>query len=182
LATQQQALADAAAIHHINACADAIHRVFPGVLINVNVFTFAAVGRAGPGDFHTDRAGWKNRVPVRPLAMTRSQTDMIDVHFYPGSLEQYRRDLESIEFEKLQQAARAAGKPLITGEFGLFKAQFQDDFDAGCRFLQQEWLPQLRRDWDGWLYWTYDTHEQPRLWNAADHESAIFKILADGLR
>lgn len=179
LAADKQKLADASAIHHINACAEAIHEVFPGVPINVNVFTYAAVGRTGPGDFHADPAGWKNRVPFRPLAIVRSQADMIDVHFYSGSQAKYQSDLKSIEFAQLRRAAAASGKPLICGEFGLFKKQFQDDFAAGCRFLQQEWLPVLNRDWSGWLYWTYDTHEQPRLWNAADHESAIYRILAE---
>jgi hypothetical protein len=36
--------------------------------------------------------------------------------------------------------------------------------------------------WHGWLYWTYDTHEQPRLWNAAHDDFAIFRILADQLK
>ena len=182
LATQKQELADEGGIHHINMCADAVHKVFPGVLINVNVFTYAAVGRTGPDDFHLDSAAWRNRVPFRPLAIARSKADMVDVHFYSGSLDQYRRDLASIEFDRLKQTASAFGKPLIVGEFGLFKGQFNDDFDAGCRFLRNEWLPALRRDWDGWLYWTYDTHEQPRLWNAAHDDYAIFRILADQLK
>ncbi|MBL7040988.1 MAG: cellulase family glycosylhydrolase [Pirellulaceae bacterium] len=179
LATQKLQLADDCAIHHINACADAIHEVFPAVLINVNVFTFAAVGRTGPGDFHVEKAGWRNRVPFRPLAIVRSKADMVDVHFYSGTMDKYRKDLESIEFEKLKQTASAAGKPLIVGEFGVFKNQFADDFETACRFLRNDWLPRLNRDWDGWLYWTYDTHEQPRLWNAAHDDFAIFRVLAD---
>jgi hypothetical protein len=178
LATQKQDLADDSAIHYINTCAAAIHEVFPSVLINVNVFTYAAVGRRGPGDFHKDKAGWRNRVPFRPLAIARSRADMIDVHFYCSTLSRYQEDLKSIEFARLRQVAQDAGKPLIVGEFGLFKEQFAGDFDAGRRFLRDDWLPALNRDWQGWLYWTYDTHEQPRLWNAADHSSAIFKILA----
>ena len=97
-------------------------------------------------------------------------------------MDQYHHDLKSIEFDRLQPAAAAAGKPLVVGEFGLFKSQFQGDYDAGCRFLRDDWLPALNRDWDGWLYWTYDTHEQPRLWNAADHDFAIYKILTSALQ
>lgn len=178
LATQKQELADGAAIHHVNVCADAIGEVFPGLLVNVNVFTYAAVGRSGPGDFHEDSAAWRNRVPFRPLAMVRSRADMVDVHFYCSTLDRYRQDLKSIEFEELKRAAKAAGKPLIVGEFGLFKDQFNGDFEAACRFLQHDWMPALNQDWRGWLYWTYDTFEQPRLWNAADSEFAIFEILA----
>jgi len=178
LATQKAEMADQCAVHHIDTCADAIHEVFPGVLINVNVFTFAAVGRAGPGDFHLERAGWRNRVPFRPLAIVRSKADMVDVHFYSGTLGRYRQDLESIEFDELKPAAVAVGKPLIVGEFGMFKNQFAGGFEVGCRFLRDEWLPALNRDWDGWLYWTYDTHEQPRLWNAAHGDFHIFEILA----
>ena len=182
LATQKQELADDGAIHHINACAGAIHTVFPGVLINVNVFTYAAVGRTGPGDFHLDQARWRNRVPFRPTAIVRSKADMVDVHFYSSTLEAYRRDLESIEFDRLKRNAAAAGKPLIAGEFGMFNDQFDSDFSAACRFLKEDWLPALNRDWAGWLYWTYDTDEQPRLWNAAHDDFAIFRILADGVR
>ena len=180
LATQKQELADSAAIHFINACCDAIHEVLPDVLVNANVFTYAAVGRSGPCDFHEDEAAWRNRVPFRPLAIVRSKADMVDVHFYCNTLDGYQRDLQSIEFDELKTAARVAGKPLIAGEFGLFKSQFNDDFDAACRFLRHEWLPALNQDWQGWLYWTYDTHEQARLWNAADREFAIFEILAGG--
>ena len=180
LATQKQELADDSVIHYVDACADAIHEVFPGVPINVNVFSFAAVGRTGPGDFHIDKAGWRNRVPFRPLAITRSKADMVDVHFYSATLDTYRRDLDSIEFEQLRRAAAATGKPLIVGEFGLFKHQFGDDFEAACGFLKDQWLPELNRHWEGWLYWTYDTHEQPRLWNAAHSDFAVFKILAAG--
>ncbi len=178
LATQKQELADGAAIHFVNVCADAIHEVFPGVLVNVNVFTYAAVGRSGPCDFHEDNAAWRNRIPFRPLAIVGSRADMVDVHFYTSTLDGYQRDLESIEFDELKRAAKAAGKPLIVGEFGLFKSQFNDNFDAACRFLKHEWLPALNHDWQGWLYWTYDTHEQRRLWNAADREFAIFEMLA----
>jgi len=178
LATQKQELADSAAIHFINACCDAIHEIVPDVLVDANVFTYAAVGRSGPGDFHEDEAAWRNRFPFRPLAIARSKADMVDVHFYCHTLDAYQRDLESIEFDELKAAARVAGKPLIVGEFGLFKGQFNEDFDAACRFLRREWVPALNRDWQGWLYWTYDTHEQPRLWNAADHEFAIFEMLA----
>jgi hypothetical protein len=90
---------------------------------------------------------------------------MIDVYFYCGALDGYQRDLKSIEFEKLKRAAEVAGKPMIVGEFGMFKSQFTDDFDAACQYLQSAWLPALNQDWQGWFYWTYDTHEQPRLWN-----------------
>ena len=178
LATQKTELADECAVHHINTCADAIHEVFPGVLINVNVFTFAAVGRTGAGDFHLEKAGWRNRVPFRPLAIASSKADMVDVHFYSGTLERYRQDLASIEFDQLERTAAAAGKPLIVGEFGVFKNQSGGDFEAACRFLGDEWLPELNRHWNGWLYWTYDTHEQSRLWNAAHGDFAVFKILA----
>jgi hypothetical protein len=142
------------------------------------VFTFAAVGRSGAGDFHLEKARWRNRVPFRPLAIARSKADMVDVHLYSGTLERYRQDLESIEFDQLRQTAAAAGKPLIVGEFGVFKGQFDGDFEAACQFLRDQWLPELNRDWGGWLYWTYDTHEQPRLWNAAHDEFSIFRILA----
>lgn len=90
--------------------------MFAGVLINVNVFTFAAVGRSGPGDFRLEKAGWRNRVPFRPLAIARSKADMVDVHFYSGTLERYQQDLESIEFDELKRATEAAGKPLIAGD------------------------------------------------------------------
>ena len=62
-------------------------------------------------------------MPFRPLAIARSKADMVDVHFYSGSLEKYRQDLESIEFDRLQRTAADTGKMLIVGEFGVFKEQ-----------------------------------------------------------
>lgn len=179
LPAQRQELADEGAIHFINQLADALHRARPGTLVGASVFTYAAVGRSGPGDFRMLKAGWQNRVPFRPQALLRSRADFLDVHFYSADRKAFERDLASVEFDEVRRRARETGKPLFVGEFGAFKGAFPKVEPAA------DWLAALtmefgRRGFAGWLHWTYDTHEQSaELWHACDGESAIYRRLKD---
>ncbi len=173
LPAQRQELADDAAIGFINRMADVIHEAHPGALVSASVFTYAAVGREGPGDFHGEKAGWKNRVPFRPLALARSKVDFIDLHFYAENETVWAHDLRSVEFEELMRVARAQGKPLFVGEFGAFKSKFPS-VETAVEWVGT-WSGQFAaRGFAGWLYWTYDTDEQPELWNACEGQRAVY--------
>ena len=177
LPEQRQELADDAAVFYIDRMCAAIRAAQPGALVCAGVFTYRAVGKTGPGDFTVEQAGWKNRFPFRPLALLRSQADFLDLHFYPANANELERDLHSIEFPAVQRAARASGKPLVAGEFGAFKPSHPAAAAAAA------WVAELGGRFQtlgfaGWLYWTYDTHEQSQeLWNARDSEDLIYRRL-----
>jgi hypothetical protein len=176
LAREKSELADDAAVWWTDRMCDAIRSVLPEALIDVNVFTYNAVGRSGPGDFSVKDEGWRNRYPFRPLSLVRSKADIIDIHLYPGDEAEYSADLRSIEFEELSRAAARRGKVLFVGEFGAFKARFPRVGDAAA--WMSRLAPRIVEDgFAGWLYWTYDGLEQERLWHAKESDGAIFRAL-----
>ncbi len=176
LPAQRQELADDAAVGFVNRMAEVIHAAQPGALVSASVFTYAAVGRDGPNDFRVEKAGWKNRVPFRPLALARSKADFIDLHFYAEDGKAWERDLRSVEFDEFRRVSREFGKPLFVGEFGAFKSTFKTVESAAA--WMGTWSAQfVPRGFAGWLYWTYDTDEQPELWNACEGQRAVYERL-----
>ncbi len=176
LPAQRQELADDAAVGFINRVAAAIHDVQPDALVSASVFTYAAVGKDGPGDFRVVQADWKNRVPFRSLALARSKADFVDLHFYAENGAAWERDLRSVEFDQVRQVSRELGKPLLVGEFGAFKGKFPTVESAAAWI--GEWSAQFAsRGFAGWLYWTYDTSEQPELWNACEGQRLTYQRL-----
>lgn len=174
LATDKTRLADEMAVYWIDQLAAAVRAEIPGALINANVFTYRAVGRSGPGDFHREKAAWKNRYPFRPTALLRSTADVIDIHIYASNPAELRADMKSIEHSRLRAALNATpNKAFIVGEFGVFKATFPKLPTAAA------WVADMSRCFPnlgaaGWMYWTYDTDEQERLWNAKAGQGMIF--------
>lgn len=172
-----QRLADDAVVNWANACVDAIKAVDPHAMVNVNVFTFAAVGRSGPASLRKDQTK-DRRFPARPLALTRSKLSYIDIHFYPfddGTLE---KDLKSIEFDQLKQACAERGMPMIMGEFGAFRKPYPTVQDAAAA-MQQHLQRVYSLGFQGYIYWTYDTDEQEFLWNARSEDGTILDALME---
>jgi hypothetical protein len=174
---QRQELADDGAIHFLNRMVDAVHDVHPGALVSASVFTYAAVDRSGPGDFSVKQAAWQNRIPFRPLAILESKVDFLDLHFYTADPEAWQRDLASVEFDRVRTLADRLGKPMIVGEFGAFKRPFPTIEPAAAWI--GTWTGMFPQNgFAGWLYWTYDTHEQSdQLWHACDGRDAIYESL-----
>lgn len=177
LPSQLQELADDSAIFFINTMAEAIHSRHPGAMVSASVFTYAAVGKRGPGDFSVDKAAWKNRIPFRPMAILRSKADFLDLHFYAADVTRWEKDLNSVEFEQVRQLAATMGKPIIVGEFGVFK-KAHPNLAVAAQWMQQMTQGFSHHGFAGWLHWTYDTHEQSNeLWHACDGDGAIYNLL-----
>jgi len=177
LATDKERLADDMAVYWVDQMAAAVRAEIPDALINANVFTYHAVGRKGPGDFHQSKAAWKNRYPFRPTALLRSSADVIDIHFYAASTARLDQDLKSIEHDQLVAGlAKAPDKALIVGEFGVFKRAFPElRAGAECVRTMADRFPAA--GFAGWIYWTYDSDRQEQLWNAMSDHSVIFSTL-----
>lgn len=119
-----QALMDAAIEAWASACADAIHEADSAALVSASVFTFAAVGRHGPGALSRDKTT-DDRIPAAPRALLRSRLDFIDIHLYAnrGPIDRLEEDvaatLASVEFADVRREARQYGKPILAGEVGV---------------------------------------------------------------
>jgi plastocyanin len=105
----------------------------------------------------------------------RSTADFIDLHPYP------RVELTLPQYMENFGISQPTPKPVIMGEFGAFKFSFPSPQDAAS--VLQEW----QRDscaygFDGWLLWTWDTNEQPELWNALSGDGVIEQALAPATR
>lgn len=119
-----QALMDAATRAWASACADPIHAADPEALVSASIFTFAAVGREGPGTWSKDFTK-DMRTPVRPLALLESSLDFVDLHLYAGRsktrniTQHLQHDLASVELPALVAAAKRLSKPILIGESGI---------------------------------------------------------------
>jgi len=176
-ATLQQ-LADRATLHYASVLNTAIKEEDPEALFSINLFTFAAVGRSGPGSLYTDRTP-DVRFPARALTLAGSAIDYLDIHLYPSGFAALERDLQSIEWEQTRRLLEENGKPALIGETGVFR-EWQPDPQAAAAQMQQLLPEMLRAGFQGFLYWTYDCDEQSQqLWHAIDKKNpAILNRLA----
>ncbi|HKG39120.1 MAG TPA: hypothetical protein VKB25_09050 [Conexibacter sp.] len=143
-----------------NRLAAAIRSVDPAALVTMGVYTHAAVGQGGPNGIV--QATPDNRRPARPALLARDSTlSFLDVHLYPteqpnGVNQPYTvdGDLSSSEW------AGIAGKPVVIGELGAVKSFWGDDLNAAAYGMRDLQVTTCKLGAAGWLYWTFDTHEQ----------------------
>ena len=144
----------------------AIKAVSPQTLVGVGMFTYSAVGRA----FASSKAlppctpsAEDCRVPPRPSVLERC-VDILDLHVYqaPG-LGSLKADLDSSDWESLALNSAA----IVMGEFGAWRKNpsvFSNETTAAKAMVHQQ-VQSCKFSFQGWLFWTADTWEQPRLWN-----------------
>eukprot|EP00041_Stephanoeca_diplocostata_P001165 m.18975 g.18975 ORF g.18975 m.18975 type:complete len:468 (-) comp11666_c0_seq1:96-1499(-) len=172
----RQALADDSLAFWTDTAASAIRSVDPQALVTVGMFTYAAVGKNASTSFGLPaQARGTNadpRVPPRPAVLARlsSGIDVVDLHVYhvpkmpQGTPWNLVADLTSSAF-----GANGCGErvPTIMGEFGAWKVNpslFPTATLATSAMVHQQTSSCSFR-FSGWLFWTLDTWEQPRLWN-----------------
>jgi hypothetical protein len=172
-----QRLADDAIQNWADLCVKAFHKHDECALVGANVFTFHAVGRSGPV-FHFKENRGDRRFPARPLALAKSSIDFLDIHLYAAEdvEESMRKDLESVEYPEVKRECQKLGKPIIMGEFGAFKERFPDLAEA-AKAMQKQAELSSELGFKGWIYWTYDSDEQTRLWNAKSKSGVILNAL-----
>jgi hypothetical protein len=138
----------------------AIRSVDPAALVTTGVYTHAAVGKDGPDGIA--QTAPDNRYPARPALLARDSTlSFLDVHLYPteqpnGVNQPYTldRDVNSSEW------AGIAGKPVVIGELGAVKSFWNGDLSAAAYGMRDLQVETCKLGAAGWLYWTFDTHEQ----------------------
>jgi len=163
---QRQQMMDDNLVNWIDAVRAAIREVDPTALVGVGFFQPQGPNPTRIGD---------NRVIRTYPALWESSADFVDLHAYPGlelTLAQY---VENFELGKL------AIKPVIMGEFGAFKSAYVS-VSAAAQALQAWQVQSCPYGFDGWLIWTWNTDEQPELWNAQSQGGAIAEALAPARR
>lgn len=162
-----QALMDDNIVAWSNLCAGAIREADPEALVSAGVFSFAAVGRGGPGTLSKDQTK-DTRVPARLTALLRADLDYLDLHLYAwrtkdqGITDYLARNLASVEWEQLSAAARTAGKPILSGETGVFANYLRKapnwqeiDHELGVACFEEHLRGMKERGFAGALYWIY---------------------------
>lgn len=164
---QAQELMDAVLVQWADCCAVAIRKADPEALVSTGLFSFAAVGRGGPGTRSQDQTA-DERIPGRPLALLRSTLDYLDLHLYAWRTPEksvawhLERNLDSSEWDAVRSAARELGKPLISGECGLFANYLRSapnwqeiNHELGAECFREHVEGMGRAGLAGALYWSY---------------------------
>ena len=165
VAADRQQAADANTNRWAGLCRDAIRAHLPATLVTVGVFTFQAVHKAGPNGLLLDGCeagapppkGVDCRFPARPLWLSRAGLDFLDVHIYQpdGSPAALAANLATEEWGAIANAT-----PIVMGEFGC-NAEWGLNATTCAPRVRQLQISSCDQGFVGWLFWTYDTAEQP---------------------
>jgi hypothetical protein len=162
----KQQMMDDNLVHWIDEVRAAIQAVDPTGLVGSGFFVPQGPNEARPGD--------PRLIRTYP-AIWDSKADFIDLHAYPGTgltLSQY---VENFEIGGI------ANRPILMGEFGAFTFSFGSAAIA-AQALQDWQVESCSFGFDGWLLWTWDTDEQPELWNGMSSGGVIQRALAPSIR
>lgn len=145
-----------------------------GAILEVDPTALVSVGFFHPQEPHPSRIG-DPRYAVSAPAIWESQLDFIDLHAYPGfdlSLKQY---MDNFGLKDMRE------KPVIMGEFGGEVTRFASVDAAAQRFVDWQ-IESCEYGFDGWLFWTWDTLEQPDFLNAKMERGKIEQALSPAAR
>jgi hypothetical protein len=159
---QKDAMLDEGLVFWIERVRAAIRVVDPTALV--------AIGFFEPQQPNLSRSGDQRLVRTR-AAIRGSSADLVDLHASPGvdlTLPQY---MENFGVDGTET------KPIVLGEVGALKAAFPS-LDETPYALQDWQRDSCRFGVDGWLVGTWDTEEQPELWNALSGGGTIERALA----
>lgn len=150
-----------------------IDRIRAGIQ-EVDPTSLVAVGFFEPQGPNPSRLGDTRLIRTYP-AIWESSADFIDLHAYPGVNLTLPHYMENFELGNFVQ------KPVIMGEFGAFKSSFPNASSA-AQALHDWQVKSCEYGFDGWLLWTWDTDEQPELWNGLNDGGVINGALSPKTR
>ncbi len=161
-----QALMDENLVFWLDRVRAAILEVDPTALVGCGFFHPQGPNPARPGD--------PRLIRTYP-ALFQSQLDFVDLHPYPNT------DLTLRQFVENYELAGLKDKPVIMGEFGAFRSAFPSAQTAADALVDWQ-AASCQYGFDGWLLWTWDTDEQPELYNGLSDGGAIDRALAPANR
>lgn len=159
---QKDALLDDGLVFWIDRVRAAIRAVDPTALV--------AIGFFEPQQPNPSRSGDARLIRTR-AAIRGSSADVVDLHAAPGIELTLPQSMENFGVDGTEM------KPIVLGALGASKAAYPslDETPYGLAAWQRD---SCRFGVDGWLLWTWDTEEQPELWNALSGGGTIERALA----
>ena len=152
---ERRRMIDDALVHYIDQVRAAIVEVDPSALVTIGFWTSPDVAAGA--------------------VIARSSADFVDVHPYPTGSVTFGQDIQNYGIEG------PVHKPIAIGEMGAFKRDFGTDAEAADALVAWQRMS-CAYGIDGWLLWTWDSIEQPDLWNARSGGGVIERALAPNNR
>lgn len=167
-ASSRQKMMDDGLVYFTDQMRAAILALDPTALVTVGFFVPQGPNPTRPGD---------NRVIEVYPAMASSTADFVDLHPYPVvqslTMDQFAQNFGFVGYQ--QQ------KPILMGEFGAFQWAYPTVTDAAAGL--RDWqIQSCAYNFKGWELWTWDTDEQPELWNAMSQSGVINQALSPATR
>jgi hypothetical protein len=167
-AGSRQQMMDDGLVYSTNLIGAAIRELDPTALVTVGFFWPQAPNPSRPGDSRV--------IEVYP-AFASTTADFVDLHPYPVvaglTLPQLVENFGFTPYLDIH--------PVLMGENGAFVFAYATAADAAAA-LKQWQASSCDYHFNGWLLWTWDTDEQPELWNGLSQGGAIDQALAPRLR
>jgi hypothetical protein len=161
-ASDRRRIIDDGFVYLIDELRATIRTVDPTALVTMGFFHDTEPNVARRGD--------KRLVRTRAV-IERSSADFIDIHPYADD------ELTFPQFMQNYGIDGPVAKPIIMGEFGASKRVYVSASQTAAALVS--WQQQsCAYGIDGWLLWTWDSEEQPGLWNGLDAGGAIEKALS----
>jgi hypothetical protein len=161
-ASDRKRMIDDGFVFLIDQVREAIRKVDPTALVTMGFFHDTEPNPSRAGD---------NRLVRTRAVIEHSTADFVDIHPYPGT------ELTFPQFMQNYGIDGPTAKPIIMGEFGAFKFAYSSASEAANGLIS--WQRQsCAYGIDGWLLWTWDSAEQPELWNGQDAGGAIERALS----
>ncbi len=169
-ATSRQQMMDDGLVYFNDQIRTAILAIDPTALVTIGFFV--------PQGPNPTRFGDNRVIEVYP-AMANSTADFVDLHAYPIpndlTLDQIVQNYGFVATGSQQQ------KPIVMAEFGGFLSEYATAANAASGLTTWQ-VQSCVYNFKGWLLWTWDTDEQPELWNALSSGGGINASLAPASR
>ena len=184
---ERQQCVDANYAHFANTAAQAFFNSFGGEdkspLVTMGMYTFAAVSKSnGPNGVRSCGSKCDPRYPPRPVTLALyTNLSYLDIHVYPHWSRPDVTDLEADLNSSSILEVDTHRTCLLMGEFGAFKTFFKTALDAAVALvaMQTEICHKMSSVFaGGFSLWTWDTWEQPFIWNAVDANDTIAAALS----
>ncbi len=172
----RQACADDNMILALSTWRDTVKRIDPDALVNVGLFSYAAVKKDGLATSGLLPLGTKDvRWPLR-MKKVLSVTDFGDLHLYIQSTG--TTVLQNLESQEWSTIPNKNMKPFISGEFGAHRKAFLDGTAAAAAL--HDWRQDmLDAGFAGAELFTWDTLNHTR-WTAIEGSGAVNEALKPG--
>jgi hypothetical protein len=165
-ASDRKRMLDDGFVFLIDRVRETIQQVDPTALVTMGFFHDTEPNPARRGD---------NRLVRTRAVIERSRADFVDIHPYADD------ELTFPQFMQNYGIDGPTAKPIVIGEFGGSKSHLASAAEAATAL--RSWQQQsCAYGIDGWLLWTWDTNEQPDLWNALSGGGVIEQALAPKTR